>query len=130
MANAARRERPGQHEKRIKTQDVNRGNGRCRTNQQGRQDMMGTIRNADSHKCHGEQGKGDGPTTKTIKSMKMTDWTDHAAMAKYTDEDLFKIIKEGGAAANKSKIMPAYKGKLSDEEIRGLVGFIRSLAKK
>ena len=81
-------------------------------------------------KCHGEQGKGDGPTTKTIKSMKMTDWTDHAAMAKYTDEDLFKIIKEGGAAANKSKIMPAYKDKLPDQEIRDLVGFIRSLAKK
>src|SRR5262249_14989593 len=77
-------------------------------------------------RCHGEQGKGDGPATKTIKNMKMTDWTSKEAMAKYSDEDLYKIISAGGAAVGKSKLMPAYKDKMKEKEMRDLVAYVRS----
>jgi mono/diheme cytochrome c family protein len=80
--------------------------------------------------CHGEQGKGDGPTMKMVKTVKPTDWTNREQMAKYSDQDLYKITAEGGAAVGKSKLMPAYKGKLKEKEIWDLVAFIRSLAKK
>src|SRR5215472_3590214 len=70
--------------------------------------LAGTTRAADDKatatiykesclRCHGEQGKGDGPATKTIKNMKMTDWTNKEAMTIYSDEDLSKIISGGGA---------------------------------
>jgi len=81
-------------------------------------------------RCHGEQGKGDGPAMKAVKTVKLTDWTNREEMAKYSDQDLYKITAEGGAALGKSKLMPAYKGKLKEKEIWDLVAFIRSLAKK
>jgi len=81
-------------------------------------------------RCHGEQGKGDGPAMKAVKTVKLADWTNHAEMAKYSDQDLYKITMEGGAAVGKSKLMPAYKGKLKEKEVWDLIAFIRSLAKK
>lgn len=81
-------------------------------------------------KCHGANGKGDGPGLKQIKAdVTPADWTNAAVMSKWKDEELVKIIKEGGKASGKSKLMPAYKGKLSDAEIADLVAYIRSLAK-
>ncbi len=81
-------------------------------------------------RCHGEQGKGDGPAMKAVKTVKIADWTNREEMAKYSDQDLYKITAEGGAALGKSKLMPAYKDKLKEKEIWDLVAFIRSLAKK
>ena len=81
-------------------------------------------------RCHGEQGKGDGPAMKAVKTVKLADWTNQAEMAKYSEQDLYKIIVEGGAAVGKSKLMLAYKGKLKEKEVWDLIAFIRSLAKK
>lgn len=81
-------------------------------------------------RCHGEQGKGDGPAMKAVKTVKLADWTNPTEMAKYSDQDLYKITMEGGAAVGKSKLMPAYKGKLKEKEVWDLIAFIRSLAKK
>lgn len=81
-------------------------------------------------RCHGESGKGDGPATKTIKAMKMADWTNREEMDKYSDDELYKITSEGGAAAGRSKLMPAFKQKLKEKEIWDLVAFIRSLSQK
>lgn len=79
-------------------------------------------------KCHGEEGKGDGPTMKKQKG-KAIDWTDKAEMAKLADQDLFEIIWQGGKGVGKSKIMPGYKTKLTEEEAKALVPFSRSFAK-
>jgi cytochrome c6 len=69
--------------------------------------------------CHGKGGAGD---TGMGKSMKLRD-LGAADVQKQADADLTKIISDG-----KGK-MPAYKGKLSDDEIKGVVTFIRSLKK-
>jgi cytochrome c6 len=67
--------------------------------------------------CHGPDGKGE---TAIGKSMKLRSLA-AADVQKTSDADLTKIISDG-----KGK-MPAYKGKLSADEIKALVAFIRTL---
>jgi cytochrome c6 len=69
--------------------------------------------------CHGPDGKGSAIGTK----MGAHDFTS-ADVQKETDAQLTEIITKG-----KGK-MPAYDGKLKDTEIKDLVAYIRSLAKK
>lgn len=69
--------------------------------------------------CHGADGTGN---TTVGKSMKIRDL--HSAdVQKQSDADLTKIVTDG-----KGK-MTGYKGKLSDAEIKAVVGFVRSLKK-
>ena len=78
-------------------------------------------------KCHGDQGKGDGATLVKVKGKAM-DWSNKAAMSKVSDDEIAKIIAEGGAGTGKSKLMPAYK-KMDEKAIKEMVTFIRSMAK-
>ena len=84
------------------------------------------VHRANCAKCHGPGGKGDGPAGKLLKT-KPADWTDKAKMSKMSDSDLFNVIKNGGGAVGKSKLMPAWGGKLSDQQINDVIAFIRSL---
>jgi cytochrome c6 len=70
--------------------------------------------------CHGADGSGG---TATGKSLKVRD-LGSADVQGQTDAQLTEIITSG-----KDK-MPAYKGKLTDDQIKGLVAYIRTLAKK
>jgi mono/diheme cytochrome c family protein len=79
-------------------------------------------------RCHGEQGRGDGPAAKLLKT-KPGDWTNKAAMSKLTDDALLKVITGGGEAAGKSKLMPAFGDKLSAADVSNVIAFIRTLAK-
>ena len=76
-------------------------------------------------KCHGVEGKGNGPEAGTL-STKPRDFTDCARMKTYTDDTLFKAIKEGGPAVNLSKDMQAWKDGMDDDEIHGLVAYVRT----
>ncbi len=76
--------------------------------------------------CHGLQGNGKGINVRDM-SVQPRDHTDAEAMAARSDDDLFKVIKEGGVAINKSVLMPAWGDVLNDEEIRGLVAHLRKL---
>ena len=55
------------------------------------------------------------------------DHTDTDEMSARTDEDLFKVIKFGGKAIDKSVLMPNWEGTLTDDEIHSLVGYLRVL---
>lgn len=79
-------------------------------------------------KCHGPEGTGDGPASKLLKT-KPADWTDKAKLSKISDDELFKVISKGGDAVGKSKLMPAFADKLSEQDIRNVIAFIRSLQK-
>lgn len=70
--------------------------------------------------CHGADGTGSTPTGKALKVRDLSS----ADVQSQTDTQLIGIISAG-----KGK-MPAYKGKLTDDQIKEVVGFIRSLAKK
>lgn len=74
--------------------------------------------------CHGASGKGDGTVGKMLKPPPQ----DFAAALKGVgDADIAKIIKEGGKGVGKAPTMPAYGAKLSDEQIQGLVQYIKAL---
>ena len=69
--------------------------------------------------CHGPDGKGE---TSTGKMMKAGDFASEAVQ-KMSDADLSDAISKG-----KGK-MPAYKT-LTPDQVKGLVTYIRSFAKK
>jgi len=70
--------------------------------------------------CHGADGSGSTPTGKALKVRDLG----AADVQAQTDAQLTEIVTNG-----KGK-MPAYKGKLTGDQIKELIGFIRSLAKK
>jgi mono/diheme cytochrome c family protein len=70
--------------------------------------------------CHGPDGKGDTPTG---KAMKVTD-LGSADIQKKTDAQLIEATTNG-----KGK-MTAFKGKLTDAQIKELIAYVRELAKK
>jgi mono/diheme cytochrome c family protein len=79
--------------------------------------------------CHGVGGKGDGPSAQGLEP-KPADFTNCKAMTKDSDDVLFKIIKGGGQSAGRSTVMPSWGDSLSEQQIRELVKFVRSLCKK
>ena len=70
--------------------------------------------------CHGGDGAGNSATGKALKVRDLGS----ADVQGQTDAQLIDIVTNG-----KGK-MPAYKGKVSDDQIKGLVAYIRTLAKK
>jgi cytochrome c553 len=76
-------------------------------------------------KCHGPDGKGD---TKMGQKLGIKDLTDAKLQGELKDDQAFKAIKEGiKDGEGKIKMKPA-EG-LSDDEIKALVGHVRTLKK-
>lgn len=84
------------------------------------QDSGGALYKAKCAACHGADGKGE---TTMGKANKLRD-LGSPHVQKQSDEDLAGIITNG-----KNK-MPAYGKSLKPEQVKDLVAFIRSLAKK
>jgi len=78
--------------------------------------------------CHGMQGNGMGTDIPDM-SVQPRDHTDAKAMGSRTDAELFKVIKEGGLAINKSSLMPPWDSTFTDDEINDLVKHLRQLCK-
>ncbi len=76
--------------------------------------------------CHGADGRSQ---TRLGRKSGAKDLTDKAAMAKHTDEALFKTIKFGRKNAKGEEKMDAFGDGLSDREITELVALVRTLAK-
>jgi len=74
--------------------------------------------------CHGKDGKGE---TKAGKRADVKSLVDAKYQAGFTDEQMFKQIKEGMKDKNGKEKMKAFGGTLSDEEIKALVTFVRGL---
>ncbi len=78
--------------------------------------------------CHGMEGNGKGVNIRDM-SVQPRDHTDAKAMSTRTDDMIFKVIKEGGLAIDKSVLMPPWGDTLSDDEIRDMVQHLRKLCK-
>jgi cytochrome c oxidase cbb3-type subunit 3 len=76
--------------------------------------------------CHGQSGKGDGPAAAAL-NPKPRDHTDKELMSKLSDDDMLKVIKNGGASVGKSPLMPPWGGALKDEQIKDVIAYIRTL---
>jgi len=78
--------------------------------------------------CHGMQGNGMGANIQDM-SVQPRDHTDAKSMGARTDAELFKVIKEGGLAINKSALMPPWDSTFTDNEINDLVKYLRMMCK-
>jgi mono/diheme cytochrome c family protein len=79
--------------------------------------------------CHGESGRGDGASGRTLQTHP-ADFTDCTRMAKESDDKVFQIIKEGGASSGLSSEMQPWGKAFDDEEIRGLVAYVRTFCRQ
>src|SRR5215831_16139791 len=75
--------------------------------------------------CHGKDGRAD---TKMGKVLNAKDLTDPKVQAEFTDAKATQSIKEG-VKQNGKTTMKAFGGKLSDDEIKALVAYVRTLKK-
>lgn len=71
--------------------------------------------------CHAANGSGDSVMGKKMGAKDLRS----AEIQKKSDAELTKLIADGVPPK-----MPAYKGKISDADIKGLVAYIRELGKK
>jgi cytochrome c553 len=80
--------------------------------------------------CHGSDGKANTPTAQQL-NPRPRDYTDPAWQASVTDDELRTAILRGGAAVNKSPLMPGNPD-LADkpEVIDALVAIVRGFGKK
>jgi mono/diheme cytochrome c family protein len=77
--------------------------------------------------CHGARGGGDGPLAASLDPRPAAH-NNGAVMNALSDDYLFKVIVEGGPAVGKSPLMAPWGGTLSDEDVRDVIAFIRTLA--
>lgn len=75
--------------------------------------------------CHGPGGKGD---TKMGKMLGAMDLTDPKKQASFTDAKAAAAIKDG-VKQNGKTTMKAFGGKLTDDEIKALIAYVRTLKK-
>jgi mono/diheme cytochrome c family protein len=75
--------------------------------------------------CHGKDGKAD---TKMGKTLSAKDLTDPKVQAEFTDAKATESIKNGVKQGGKTT-MKAFAGKLTDDEIKALVAYVRTLKK-
>ena len=67
--------------------------------------------------CHGADGRG-------IAAMKTPNFTDQKVQASLTEDQVVTTIKKGRPGT----AMPAWADKISDQEIKAVAGYVRSLA--
>jgi cytochrome c6 len=75
--------------------------------------------------CHGKDGSG---STAMGKKMGVKDYRDAKVQSAFSDGEAERAIKEGVKENGKEK-MKAFGGKLSDDDVKALVAYIRSLKK-
>jgi cytochrome c6 len=80
---------------------------------------------ANCAQCHGKGGAAD---TKMGKQLNAKDLTDPKVQAAFSDAKAAQSIKEG-VKENGKTTMKAFAGKLSDDEIKALVAYVRTLKK-
>ena len=76
--------------------------------------------------CHGADGTGQ---TKMGHKLGVKDLTDAANQKGFTDDQLFKSLKAGESDADGKVKMKPFGEKLSDDDIKALVAYVRTLSK-
>ena len=80
---------------------------------------------ANCAQCHGKDGKAD---TKMGKTLNAKDLTDAKVQSEFTDAKATQSIKEG-VKQNGKTTMKAFGDKLSDDDVKALVAYVRTLKK-
>ncbi len=77
--------------------------------------------------CHHKEGTG-----KTVMGRKIgaKDFTDPKVVAEITDEHALKNLKEGVKDKNGKEIKKPFTGKLTEDEMKALIEYAKTFAKK
>jgi mono/diheme cytochrome c family protein len=76
--------------------------------------------------CHGDQGDGKGPLAESLGKAPRNH-TDSKYLSTRTDEQLIKVVTDGGAVSGLDEGMPPFSTILNNEEIKGVVAYVRQL---
>jgi hypothetical protein len=76
--------------------------------------------------CHGATGGGDGPAGVALEPKPRV-LSDKTWQASVNDERIYTVLKNGGPAVGLAATMAPWGGVLSEEEIKAMIVFIRSL---
>jgi mono/diheme cytochrome c family protein len=76
--------------------------------------------------CHGAAGEGDGFNAFNL-NPKPRNLADREAMRRFSDQQLYDAISQGGAERGKSNLMPPWGHTLNERQIRYLVAYLRTL---
>lgn len=80
--------------------------------------------------CHGKDGSGDGVNS-TVKELPVgpMNLSEPKEMKKFSNDQIIKTLTEGGPANQLESLMPPWGNRLTADEIKKLMGFVRSLCK-
>ena len=78
--------------------------------------------------CHGVQRNWKGVNTIGL-SVQPRDHSDSVGMASLPRDQMVRAIKEGGAAVNKSALMPAWSSVLTDEQVEDMADYLQYVCK-
>lgn len=78
--------------------------------------------------CHGAKGTGKGINAPFL-AVQPRNHTSAKDMNQLKDEELFTAIKSGGVAVGKSTQMPPWSAVMTDDEIHGIVKYLRDMCK-
>ena len=76
--------------------------------------------------CHGVNRNGKGVNTAGM-AVQPRDHSDTAGMTSIPDDEMNKVIHEGGPAANKSALMPPWASVFTDAQITDMVAYLRKV---
>lgn len=93
-------------------------------------DMSHTIQLYNTYcvQCHGVNRNGKGINSSQM-SVQPRDHTDAKGMGDIPDDELQRAITGGGLSVNKSVLMPTWGKTLSQQDIEGLVKYLRTVCK-
>jgi len=81
-------------------------------------DAVATLYKSKCEVCHGKDGRGQ-----TAQGMRLGAHDFHAPeVVRVSDDVLVDVVRKG-----KNRTMPAYAQKLTDDQIRGLIKYVRAL---
>ncbi len=78
--------------------------------------------------CHGAEGQADGPAAAGLP-IKPPALTDGRLLNPLPDDFLVTVITQGAGAVGLAPQMPAFQPPLTDQQIRDVIGYIRTLAR-
>lgn len=116
LAGAQSGERPGTRE-----------DSKAQTSLRGDVDSGRTLYRQFCTPCHGATGQGDGPVGQAL-NPRPANHTDTAYMGQLSDEHVTKVIRDGAASVGKSPMMAPWGDILSEQDIRDVLGYLRTLS--
>lgn len=76
--------------------------------------------------CHGEKGDGNGPAGAALNPHP-TNFTDPANADRLTEDWVYKMVKNGGAANGKSPLMVSWAGALDEQGLKDVTAYVLTL---